>query len=139
MSNKRQYTGSCLCKKVQFLITGKIEDIIYCHCSLCRKAQGSAFATNGNVKASDFKFIAGEGLLTGFEASQGKIKYFCQHCGSPIISKNVVNPDVVRVRLGVLDSDILEKPQAHIFVSSKAAWDEISDELPRHDGYPPLV
>nr|WP_240314474.1 GFA family protein [Vibrio tetraodonis] len=26
---------------------------MYCHCSLCRKASGSAFATNGYVNKSD--------------------------------------------------------------------------------------
>ena len=39
------YTGGCLCGVVRFEITGGIDDIVYCHCSRCRKAQGSANAT----------------------------------------------------------------------------------------------
>ena len=29
------------------------------------------------------------------------------------------------------------RPQANIFVASKACWHEITDELPRFDEYPP--
>jgi len=44
------YTGHCLCNTVQFEIHGEIRHIVCCHCSLCRRAQGSAFAANGIVE-----------------------------------------------------------------------------------------
>jgi len=135
--NKNIYKGSCLCGKVSFEITGEIQNIIYCHCSQCRKAQGSAFATNGNVNAKDFKFISGKDELTGYESSPGKTKYFCKHCGSPIISKNQSNPNKVRIRLGTIESNILEKPTAHIFATSKANWENIADDLPQYESYEP--
>ena len=62
-------------------------------------------------------------------------KLFCKTCGSPIMSKNTLAPDMVRVRLGTIESDIHEHPEAHIFVASKANWEEISDNLPRYDEY----
>lgn len=131
------YIGGCLCGKIHFEITGPIENIIYCHCSQCRKAQGSAFATNGNVNIKNFKFVSGEDALTGYESSPGQTKFFCAICGSPIISKNVSKPDKVRVRVGVIESDITERPIAHIFVSSKAVWDDIEGYLPQFDSYEP--
>ncbi|VAW56992.1 Gfa-like protein [hydrothermal vent metagenome] len=136
MNNKKIYTGGCLCGKIRFEISGDIQDIIYCHCSHCRKAQGSAFATNGNVDAEKFKFISGENDLTGFEVAPGQTKYFCKICGSPIMSKNNNHPDKVRVRLGIIESDIIEKPSAHIFVNSKANWETIEGNLPKFEGYP---
>ena len=131
------YKGSCLCGKVRFEISSEIQDIIYCHCSQCRKAQGSAFATNGNIDAKGFRFISGESELTGYESSPGQIKYFCKNCGSPIISKNDSIPSKVRVRLGVIESDITERPIAHIFVTSKANWEEIEGDLPQYESYAP--
>ena len=131
------YKGGCLCGKVRFEIIGEIQNIIYCHCSQCRKAQGSAFATNGNVDAEGFNFIAGEDELTGYESTPGQTKYFCKHCGSPIISKNESIPDKVRVRLGAIESDISERPIAHIFVTSKANWEQIAGDLPQYDCYEP--
>jgi len=131
------YTGSCLCGKVRFEISSEIQRIIYCHCSQCRKAQGSAFATNGNVDMQGFKFISGESELTGYESSPGQTKYFCKHCGSPIISTSTSNPNKVRVRLGVIESDITERPTAHIFVTSKANWEDIEGDLPKYETYEP--
>ena len=103
------YNGSCLCGNVRYEISGRIHDIVCCHCSKCRKAQGSAFATNGNVKLEEFRFIRGEDGLCGYESSPGHIKFFCTSCGSPIMSKNDRFPDQVRIRLGTLESDISER------------------------------
>ena len=129
------YKGSCLCGDIRFEITGEIKNIVYCHCSKCRKAQGSAFATNGNLEEKNFKIISGKGNLTEYESDQGQYKYFCKKCGSPIISKNNSHPGTVRVRLGTIETEIKEKPEAHIFVSSKANWEEINDDLPQYNLY----
>ena len=131
------YTGSCLCGSVRFEIRGRIRNIVYCHCSQCRKAQGSAFATNGIVSVSDFNILSGADSLTGYESSPGQIKYFCKTCGSPIFSKSESRPEQVRVRLGSIESEITERPMAHIFVTSKANWEEISDDLPQYEGSEP--
>ena len=130
------YKGGCLCGAVRFEIHGTIRNIVYCHCSQCRKVQGSAYATNGIVAANNFRILQGENVLGCYEEAQGQKKYFCRHCASPIMSKNSAFPNQVRVRLGTIESDISERPEAHIFVSSKANWDEIpEDGLPRYDGY----
>ena len=39
---------------------------------------------------------------------------------------------MLAVRLGTLDTPLPKRPiVAHIFVDSKAEWDEITDELPQ--------
>jgi hypothetical protein len=129
------YKGGCLCGKVRFEILGPIEDIIYCHCSQCRKAQGSAFATNGNVAAEDFRFIAGEDNLTAYPSTDDQIKYFCRTCGSPMLSRRQSIPDTVRVRLGTIESKISERPSAHVFVASKANWEDMHARIPEFDEY----
>ena len=131
------YKGGCLCGKVRFNITGKIRNIVYCHCSQCRKVQGSAFATNGIVAAEDFHFESGESDLTSYRSSADQEKLFCKHCGSPIISKRNSAPAEVRIRLGTIESEISERPQAHIFVTSKACWEDICGELPQYEEYEP--
>ncbi len=132
-SREHPYTGGCLCGAVRFEIRGPITDIVMCHCSQCRKVQGSAFATNGNVAADDFVLLRGEDNLSAYASSEDQQKYFCRTCGSPILSRRKSRPNEVRVRLGTIDSDIAERPEAHIFVGSKANWDRISDDLPCHD------
>lgn len=129
------YQGSCLCGNVKFTISSKINDIIYCHCSLCRKAQGSAFATNANVETKNFKFLSGENNLTAYPSSGSQKKYFCKTCGSPIMSKNSLSPENIRIRLGTIESDIRERPEAHVFVSSKANWETIAGDIPQYEEY----
>lgn len=127
------HQGECLCGQIQFEITGTIQDIVCCHCSQCRKAQGSAFATNGNVDIADFRFIKGEELLTKYKNNEKGDKYFCQICGSPIMAKFYAKPNKIRIRLGTISGNIDEKIEAHIFVKSKANWEKIGDDLPQHN------
>lgn len=131
------YEGGCLCGAVRFEITGPIRNIVYCHCSRCRKAQGSAFATNGIAAANAFVITRGEDALTVYESMPGKTKHFCRICGSPIASKNAADPDNVRVRIGTIESPVAERPMAHIFATSKADWEEICDDLPQYPSYEP--
>lgn len=131
------YSGGCLCNAVRFEIHGGIRNIVYCHCSECRKAQGSAFASNGIVQADEFVILQGQDDLTAYAVNDKQSKYFCKHCGSPIYSKNTDRPDQVRVRLGTIESDIIERPEAHIFASSKANWEEICGDLPQFDSFEP--
>lgn len=131
------YYGGCLCEAVRFQIHGPIRHIVYCHCSRCRKAQGTPFASNGIVALEDFRIIRGERKLTAFESPPGQRKYFCASCGSPVMSKNDARPEQVRVRLGTIESDIEERPMAHIFVSSKANWEQIEGDLPQYEGEEP--
>lgn len=129
------YQGSCLCGTVKFSVKNRIKDIVCCHCSLCRKAQGSAFATNANVAKGDFNFISGADNLTHYQSSETQTKSFCKTCGSPIMSNNSLKPEVTRIRLGTIESDIVERPEAHVFVASKANWEEINDNLPQYNEY----
>ena len=77
------YQGRCLCGEVTFSITNEIKDIVCCHCSRCRKAQGSAFATNGNVEEKDFKFISGKQNLTQYQSSALKLNFFAKPVAPP--------------------------------------------------------
>jgi len=52
-------------------------------------------------------------------------------CGSKVPRINT-QLGYVAIPAGSLDDDPGVRPMAHIYVDSKAAWDEISDELPRY-------
>jgi hypothetical protein len=122
--------GSCLCGAVAYQIEGELGPIVCCHCSMCRKAQGSAFAANAPVASSAFRITRGAEALRAYRSSPGKTRSFCSICGSPIYSRRDGSP-TVRVRIGTLDSAITARPSAHIHVASKAEWFEIADDLPR--------
>jgi hypothetical protein len=131
------YYGSCLCGTIRYVIRGELGPIVLCHCIQCRKGQGSAFASNAPVNAMDFEITAGQGDLAAYESSPGKKRHFCRRCGSPIISTRDSAPDVVRVRIGTLDSRVDARPTAHIFAGSRADWYAIHDDLPQFAGREP--
>ncbi|WP_440053084.1 GFA family protein [Pseudoalteromonas sp. T1lg65] len=132
-----KYQASCLCQSVKVEILGPITDIIHCHCSLCRKSTGTAYATNGFVATSDCIVTEGERELGEFEFKPGRKRHFCKRCASPIYSSNSDDPSRVRLRLGILDSAIAERPMSHNFVASKANWEEMDAALPRYDEFEP--
>ena len=45
--------------------------------------------------------------------------------------------DVLRIRLGSLDTPFGKQPRAHTFVSDKASWDPIADGLPQFPEWAP--
>lgn len=131
------YVGKCLCGVVKIKVKGEISDIIHCHCSLCRKNSGSAYATNGFINSKYFEIVSGKDNLSTFSFKLGRNRHFCTSCGSPVYSSNEQDPERYRIRLGILDSDIVERPISHNFVSSKANWEDLDVKLPRYDSFEP--
>lgn len=131
------YLGSCYCGQVTVKISGAIDSIIHCHCSKCRKSSGTAYATNGVVKRDEFEITSGAEHIGKFGKVEGKYRHFCKLCASPIYSSNIDDQQNVRIRLGMLDSDIIERPMAHTFMTSKANWEDLDAGLQRCDRYEP--
>ena len=128
--------GACLCGKVRYDVTGTPRFMYQCHCAKCRAASGSAFVTNIIVDTDKFKVTQGREALSRFESSPGKFRHFCSGCGSPIYSQGEKTKHVVSVRSGTLKRDPGLRPSYHAFAASKAAWDEIHDDLPQFEEWP---
>lgn len=131
------HRGSCLCQSVQYEIAGELGAFGYCHCTSCRKASGSAHAANAPVDRTRFRLVAGAEALREFESSPGKRRAFCSRCGSPIYAYLERSADVIRTRLGTLDTHFDRRPRAHTFVADKASWAPIDDELPQFPAWAP--
>ena len=61
----------------------------------------------------------------------------CAECWSRVYwTRTAPEGAYFRIPYGTLVDEPARKPTAHMFVGSKAAWYEILDDLPQHDGYP---
>lgn len=79
MSDKSEYSGSCLCGAVHISATLTDNAIGACHCSMCRKwGGGPLFAKE---VGSDVQF-AGEENITVFNSSEWAERGFCKQCGT---------------------------------------------------------
>jgi len=125
------HRGSCLCGAVKYELDAELGDFGYCHCRACQKASGSAHAANAPIARCHFRLLQGEKSLTEFESSPGKFRSFCSACGSPIYAYLTALADVLRIRLGSLDSIFTKQPRAHTWVSERAEWAPIDDPLPQ--------
>lgn len=130
-------SGRCLCGGVRFEINGPLGPIIYCHCSMCRRANGSSFATNASVRSAAFRIMSGRELIKEYESSPGNRRAFCSKCGSPLHGTFADLPFVRRVRLGARDTAGSAEPVAHIWLGSKSDWFELTDHLEKFEGEPP--
>lgn len=128
----RAYTGSCLCGVVSFAAREFDGRAAHCHCRMCRKFHGAAYATIVGVPRRSFEWRSGRDALVEYRAANGTVRSFCKHCGSSLFfwSPNA-DPETVEVALGAFDQDVPVVPDAHIFVGSAANWTVIADELPQ--------
>jgi len=127
------HRGSCLCGAIKYTIDGELSEFGYCHCPSCRKASGSAHGANAGVSAEAFELIDLAGSLREFESSPGKWRAFCGTCGSPLYAYLARSPDLIRIRLGSLDTTFSKRARAHTFVSQKADWEEIDGMIPQFE------
>ena len=134
MSNK--HSGSCLCGAVRFEVAGDFERFYLCHCQHCRKDTGSAHGANLFSSSARLQWLAGADQVRVFNLPGTRHRNsFCSSCGSALPDVQM-NGTLLKVPAGSLDSDLHIRPDAHIFVSSKANWDEALEQVPRVEKLP---
>jgi hypothetical protein len=127
--------GGCLCGAVRYEVDGPLTEVGNCHCSMCRRFHGAAFATYAKVNTDDFRWLNGQELVAVYETSPGNGWAFCRTCGSSLGLPR--DGKLGSLALGALDAAPGVRPAYHMFVGSKAAWHEITDALPQYDTWPP--
>jgi len=135
MKTRVAIKGGCLCGSVRYEITGSLFAADHCHCSMCRRQHGAAFATYAEFNPGDFKWVSGEDLVKVYATDNGAGWCFCSECGSSLAGTE--NGRITTVTLGTVEGDPGIKPESHIFVSSRASWHEINDDLPQFEERPP--
>ena len=136
----RTVKGSCLCGAIEFEMTGTPWGATHCHCSRCRKTRGTGHATNFLVPLDGFRYLRGEELLTKYRVPEAKYfaHWFCSACGSTM-PRFDSERGLGIIPMGAFDDDPGVRPERHIHVASKAAWDTIHDALPQFPAGPPTL
>lgn len=113
--------GSCLCGCIRYEISQLDMPIVVCHCQTCRKAHAASAVATAGVLRSHFRWTSGEALLTRFESSPGKFRYFCSSCGTHLLAERPAQPHII-LRAATLDEDPGQRPAMHIWTSHQADW-----------------
>ena len=122
-------TGACLCGGVRFEITEPLVSASYCHCTRCQRRTGTAASAQARVAPGSLHVSSGEELIRAYDPGDGGfLKLFCSQCGSALWSRSPEDPEVMSVRLGVLDSDPGIRPSHRQFVAYAAPWERLPDD-----------
>src|SRR5437868_8811185 len=128
----KRIRGSCLCGGVRFEVEPPFIRASHCHCDRCRKHSGTAVCTQARVPKEQFHLLQGEELIRVYGKGEGAVKAFCRTCGSSMFGGDWPDGPEVSIRMGAFDDDPGIRPQFHTFVSDRASWDTITDDLPQH-------
>ncbi|MEP9353357.1 GFA family protein [Xanthobacter sp. KR7-65] len=121
--------GGCLCGRLRYRLRG-VKSAYWCHCTMCRRASGSAALPWASVARPDFEITAGTPSV--YESSPGVRRLFCGSCGSPI-AFDMAREEDVDVTLGTLDVPDALIPTHHIWTQSALDMSEgLGATLPRH-------
>ncbi|MEM7564863.1 MAG: GFA family protein [Pseudomonadota bacterium] len=129
MSNQ----SSCLCGLVQWEILAEPFNAFNCHCKMCRKAHGTAFATYWFMQADEFNWLSDTDSIVHYRYSHLLVRSFCGACGSVVPYPSEQGSHWVIPGGG---HDHGRKSDCHVFAAHHAPWFEITGDLPQHDDYP---
>jgi hypothetical protein len=130
------HSGSCLCGAVKFEVTGGFQHFYLCHCRYCRKNTGTAHAANLFSTTAKLRWLSGESKTKTYSLPETRHqKCFCTECGAALPNIQMKGTLLV-VPAGCLDSRLSDRPDAHLFIASKADWDENLGSVPEFEQFP---
>ncbi len=124
--------GSCECQGVVFELTGELRDVVFCHCSQCRKTSGHYWAAT-QVSKGNLNLIKATSL-SWYDSSDKARRGFCSVCGSSMFYERK-GIDKISVSAGSLEIPTSLDRMRHIYVASKGDYYDISDDLPQFEEY----
>jgi hypothetical protein len=120
-------TGGCLCGACRYTLSSAPR-VHYCHCSMCRKATGSAFAVLAWVAKADMTW-EGDRPCTR-RSSPIAVRSFCPKCGTPM---TLSYGGEIAVHAGSLDQADAAIPKYHYGVEGRLPWVDCGKGLPEHE------
>ncbi len=116
-------TGGCQCGAVRYELD-RLGRPSICHCRMCQKAFGNAFAPL--VTAHGLRFVRGEPKR--FRSSNKVQRGFCAECGTPL----TYEPDGFHPELAIatLDEPAGVEPVLQVGIESRLPWCESLMQLP---------
>ena len=96
----RTMEGGCHCRRVRFRVTGDLESVAYCNCSICAM-KGFLHLI---VPPQQFELLSGKDDLTTYTFNTGVAKHtFCKVCGITPFYVPRSDPDKIDVNARCLD------------------------------------
>ncbi len=117
------HLGSCLCGAVKYELLSEPKAVTHCHCHMCQKQHGAAFATYASLPKADLRYVSGQEVMVAYNSSGNILRKFCGICGSNIEwSGSKKFPDWASIAVATLDTPFLPKSIKNLYLESRACW-----------------
>lgn len=123
-------SGGCLCDAIRYEID-RVFDVVYCHCTRCRRTTGAPVLVCANVERDAFRLT--RGAPRAFRSSDEGDRCFCATCGSALYFA-ARDGRYVSVHVGTLDDPEQAPPRIHQCIETQLGWLALADDLPRVSG-----
>ena len=125
-------SGECNCGAIAFEADGELSDIFICHCSICRRFTGGNEMAVVLCRNDAFRWLRGEDRIASWKKSDADWQsWFCSTCGSTLPGTD--SEEWTFIPAGIITNGSEKLRVAHhIWVGSKAAWDQIGDRGMQH-------
>jgi hypothetical protein len=122
------HTGGCLCGAVRYRVTGRLRDVVECHCGMCRRTHGHIGAYSAAPKAS--LEVTDASGLRWYVSSEKARRGFCGTCGSTLFW-DPTDRDYVAIAAGTLDPPTDLKTVLQIHVADAGDYYTIRTDVPQ--------
>jgi len=129
--------GGCLCGAVRYELGSEPFDTGWCHCRTCQLFSGAPAMPFASVPTGGWAWTKGRDKVRRFRSSSFGYREFCSECGTALRVQVDHQPETVDFPVVTLDEPDDVRPEFHIFFSSKVAWFDPGDDLPRHAKFRP--
>jgi hypothetical protein len=133
----KTFTGGCACGAVRYELRSEPFDVGWCHCRTCQLNSGAPAMVFASVPSGHLVWTRGADKVRRFASSSFGHRSFCGECGTPFLMEVDHQPETVDFSVATLDDPDRVAPGFHIFWSSRIAWFDPSDALPRHERFRP--
>lgn len=112
-------TGGCQCGAIRYRATEMLDNAHLCHCRMCQKAVGNAFAAL--VAAPREALTWTRGTPARFRSSAHVDRGFCRDCGTPLFYEDL-QATRINLTIGSLDQPGLFPPKVNDSIEGRLHW-----------------
>ena len=118
------YSGGCHCGAIRFEVTGEIEELVRCNCSICSR---TAYI-HWEVPPGQFRLLTSDAAVANYQFGTRTSKnYFCRTCGISAFRRSRSAPERVDVNVRCLEGIDPEALETELFDGRN--WEEAMQRL----------
>jgi hypothetical protein len=123
--------GGCQCGAVRYALYVEPQNAHACHCRMCQRAVGGAFALLAGAPQADFAWTKGAPAF--FASSSLARRGFCRACGTPLSFAYDMPEALTYVTIGSLDAPDEVPITLQVGVESRMAWVRFCADVPAEE------